>query len=263
MTIEFKEIFISDLHLLSSKTNISALETLFLQCNIEKIHCIGDFVDCWRLFAKEMRDLKRQDADRQLRIFRKILKRLETYVFGNHDDILFKLAHFGEYPLGSIIICHDRIVNINDHPTMLIHGHQWDFIVANSRILARFGDRIYHAALYLNSIYNWISRHKKSKKFRLSGMVKRLGKTYLKPFVINSVEYARKNNCEIIICGHIHTPGYKYDYVSNCLYINTGCFTGDESTFLGLTPENKLFLFRVDGDNIKKITDDLLEIFRK
>jgi UDP-2,3-diacylglucosamine pyrophosphatase LpxH len=262
MKLEFKEIFISDLHLLSSKPNLPALECLFEKCEIEKIHCIGDFIDCWRLFSNEMKELKGQDADRQLRIFRKILKRLETYVFGNHDDILFKLAHFGEYPVGSIKICHDRLINIENYPCMLIHGHQWDFIVSRSKWLSKKGDSIYHLALKMNDWYNWLRRHKRKKNSRISNLVKRLGKIYLTPFVDNATKHAHENNCQIIICGHIHTPGYYYDYIRNVLYINTGCFTNDACTFIGMPKTGGLFIYKIKDSKIEEITPNLLDIFK-
>lgn len=260
--MRFKTIFLSDLHLLSCKTNIDNLETLFDRCEIEKIHCVGDFIDCWRLFSKELKDLSVADTDRQIRIFRKILKKLETYVYGNHDDVLHRLTHFGTCSLGSVEICEDKVVDIGGYPAILVHGHQWDFIVRNSRWLAKTGDRIHHFAIKLNSIYNLFRRYRHPKKNTLSVLVKKLGKSYLRVFSDNCIDFACKNNCSIVIVGHTHTCGHYYDESRRCLYINTGCFTTDASTFLGSTKDDNLYMYEIKDQKISRITPNLLELLK-
>src|SRR5262249_39940087 len=95
--------------------------------------------------------------------------------------------------------------------------------------LAKWGDRAYSVLLVLNTACNWLRRklglEYKSYSLYMKQNVKR-AVNYVECFEELMALHTRKQGCEGVVCGHIHTPTVKQlndityyncgDWVENC-----------------------------------------------
>lgn len=218
--LKYKTIFISDVHLGSADCKIDQINYLLRNTTCEKLVLNGDIIDAWAL----------KRGGKWLRshtlFFRFILKKAEKYktdviyLRGNHDDFLWRVLPF-EF---------DRIKLVNEHihesphgKYICVHGDGFDAVTTNHKWLAVIGDFGYVQLLRLNRLYNWVRKLRGKPYFSLSKAIKAKVKSAVS-FVGNYEDqlqkFAKKNNCEGIICGHIHTAADKK--IGDTHYLNSG-----------------------------------------
>jgi len=218
--LKYKTIFISDVHLGSADCKIDQINYLLRNTTCEKLVLNGDIIDAWAL----------KRGGKWLRshtlFFRFILKKAEKYktdviyLRGNHDDFLWRVLPF-EF---------DRIKIVNEHihesphgKYICVHGDGFDAVTTNHKWLAVIGDFGYVQLLRLNRVYNWVRKLRGKPYFSLSKAIKAKVKSAVS-FVGNYEDqlqkFAKKNNCEGIICGHIHTAADKK--IGDTHYLNSG-----------------------------------------
>lgn len=218
--LKYKTIFISDVHLGSADCKIDQINYLLRNTTCEKLVLNGDIIDAWAL----------KRGGKWLRshtlFFRFILKKAEKYktdviyLRGNHDDFLWRVLPF-EF---------DRIEIVNEHihesphgKYICVHGDGFDAVTTNHKWLAVIGDFGYVQLLRLNRLYNWVRKLRGKPYFSLSKAIKAKVKSAVS-FVGNYEDqlqkFAKKNNCEGIICGHIHTAADKK--IGDTHYLNSG-----------------------------------------
>ena len=218
--LKYKTIFISDVHLGSADCKIDQINYLLRNTTCEKLVLNGDIIDSWAL----------KRGGKWLRshtlFFRFILKKAEKYktdviyLRGNHDDFLWRVLPF-EF---------DRIKIVNEHihesphgKYICVHGDGFDAVTTNHKWLAVIGDFGYVQLLRLNRVYNWVRKLRGKPYFSLSKAIKAKVKSAVS-FVGNYEDqlqkFAKKNNCEGIICGHIHTAADKK--IGDIHYLNSG-----------------------------------------
>lgn len=218
--LKYKTIFISDVHLGSADCKIDQINYLLRNTTCEKLVLNGDIIDAWAL----------KRGGKWLRshtlFFRFILKKAEKYktdviyLRGNHDDFLWRVLPF-EF---------DRIKIVNEHihesphgKYICVHGDGFDAVTTNHKWLAVIGDFGYVQLLRLNRLYNWVRKLRGKPYFSLSKAIKAKVKSAVS-FVGNYEDqlqkFAKKNNCEGIICGHIHTAADKK--IGDTHYLNSG-----------------------------------------
>lgn len=103
------------------------------------------------------------------------------------------------------------------------HGDVFDKVTTQMKWLAKLGDIGYTLLLWLNSQYNrW--RIKQGKPYySLSQEIKQKVKSavsYISDFEKVLAEFARKRQCDGVICGHIHHPENKM--IGGIHYLNSG-----------------------------------------
>ena len=124
----------------------------------------------------------------------------------------------------------DRIKIVNEHihesphgKYICVHGDGFDAVTTNHKWLAVIGDFGYVQLLRLNRVYNWVRKLRGKPYFSLSKAIKAKVKSAVS-FVGNYEDqlqkFAKKNNCEGIICGHIHTAADKK--IGDTHYLNSG-----------------------------------------
>lgn len=103
--------------------------------------------------------------------------------------------------------------------------------------LAKLGDIGYTVLLWLNSMYNRYRIRRGKPYYSLSQVIKQKVKSavsYISDFENVLVEFAKKRQCEGVICGHIHHPENRM--IDEIYYLNSGDWV---ETMSALTENDK------------------------
>jgi len=215
-----RALFLSDVHLGMRPTGITQLIDFLRHHEAETIYLVGDILDGWRLaknwywppvyneFVEEMM----RKAERGTRI---------VVLPGNHDEFLREYlgTYFGEVEFV------DRTVHTSalGRTYLVMHGDQFDVVIAHAKWLAHVGDWAYRTALRVNMFINWVRRRLHRPYWSLSAWAKNKVKNAVS--VIGRFEEAltleaRETGVDGVICGHIHFADM-HDRLG-IHYINTG-----------------------------------------
>ncbi len=215
-----RTIFISDVHLGTGGCKAERLVD-FLDCNhCQTLYLVGDIVDGWRLQRRWFW------PEAHNRVVQAILRKIDSgtrviYVPGNHDEFL--RGYCGRRIAG-IEIAREAVHRTADGKQLLvIHGDQFDAVIAYAKWLAYLGDRAYTAALHLNEWFHAMRGLLGLRYWSLSA--------YLKQKVKNALEYICRfeeavasdvstRGFDGVVCGHIHHAAIKT--ISGIVYHNDG-----------------------------------------
>ncbi|KTQ95189.1 serine/threonine protein phosphatase [Aureimonas ureilytica] len=219
-TRHVRTLFLSDIHL-GSRAAQADLLIDFLRCvDAEKIYLVGDIVDGWRL--KRTWHWPQSHNDVVQKLLRKARKGTEIiYIPGNHDDFLrdFVGTHFG----GIEVRLNDVHTTANGQRLLVMHGDEFDVVVRHAKLIAHLGDWAYDMAIAINVALNWTRRRLGFGYWSFSswakGRVKR-AVNFIGAFEEALSGEAKRQDCEGVICGHIHHP--KIETLGDMLYVNTG-----------------------------------------
>lgn len=214
MKRKYKAIFISDVHIGSSHSNVRKLLAFLKDCDADFIFLVGDTIDGlllksrWRwtaddnLFVQKILRKKRQGA--VVVLFR-----------GNHDEFL---RAFIGMNFGGIEIAEELVYESFGKKYLIIHGDQFDGAVRFCPRLQKIGSWIYELSICVN----WVLR-KMGIEWSLSNYLKSKTKQaiqYLASYRETLVEYAKHKKVDGIILGHIHAP--EISQIGNITYLNIG-----------------------------------------
>ena len=143
------------------------------------------------------------------------------YVPGNHDEFL--RGYCGRTYAGVEVVRETIHVTADGRRLLVLHGDQFDGVIAYARWLAHLGDWAYCTALRLNDILSFVRRSFGMPYWSLSA--------YLKKTVKNAVEYisryevavaraAEERQVDGVVCGHIHQAEMRR--IGGVLYLNDG-----------------------------------------
>jgi UDP-2,3-diacylglucosamine pyrophosphatase LpxH len=212
--------FISDTHLGTKGCKAELLANFLDQNSCDTLYLVGDIVDGWRLryrwFWPESHsrviDAILQAIDRGTRV---------VYVPGNHDEVL--RGYCGRTVAG-VEVCFEAVHETADGRRLLIvHGDQFDKVIACAKWLAHAGDWAYSAALELNEIFNGARRSVGLGYWSLSAWLKQKVKNaleYICRFELAVADHARARGFDGVVCGHIHHATIKD--LGGVLYLNDG-----------------------------------------
>ena len=217
--IKYRTLFISDLHLGTKGCQAERFLDFFNKHAFENIYIVGDFIDIWML--KKTVHWPQSHTD----IIRKILKRSKHskiyLLIGNHDE-------FGKHFLGhfaNIEIC-ERLTHItaDNKRILILHGHQFDYIIINAKWIAYLGSLAYNLIISMNLFVDKIRRmfgfHR---HWSLSSYIKKRVKnaaSFIFSFEDTVSKYAKKGGFDGVLAGHIHTPCIKN--INGIEYYNSG-----------------------------------------
>lgn len=219
---QFKSIFISDIHLGTRFSKSKVLLEFFRKYESENLYLVGDIIDGWAI--KRKFHWPQSHSDVIQKILRKSRKGTNVYfVLGNHDEFL---RSFAPLVLGERLHVIDSIVHkgIDKKSYYVVHGDFFDTITMTKKWLALLGDKGYDLLLHVNNLLN-ITRRKLGIKsyWSLSKYVKQNVKKSVN-FIIDFEEilsdYAKRNDYDGIICGHIHKA--QMDTINGISYLNCG-----------------------------------------
>ncbi len=228
-TKRVRALFISDVHLGMRAIKIRQLLDFLRQYDAETIYLVGDIVDGWRL-QKAWRWPPEYNELAQAVLEKAIAGTRVVYLPGNHDEFLREYlgTYFGEIELV------DRTIHTSatGKTYLVIHGDQFDMVVANYPRLSHFGHWAYNLALRINAPINWIRRRLGLSYWSLSAWAKQKVKSASNIKVRFEAALSREaleTGVDGVICGHIHQAdihenlGIEYlncgDWVESCTAI--------------------------------------------
>lgn len=213
-----RTLFVSDLHLGCRHSQAAAFLEMLDRFEPEQIYLVGDFIDGWKL-KNRWRWLPEYD-----RVIQRLLelKRRGTrlyYTPGNHDEFLRGfLANFG------VVDIQDRFIHTaaDGRRYVVTHGDQFDKVEQGNPWISLLASYAYDLLLSAN----WLGNRLRGKKHdpyafcaKVKGSIKQLVK-HVSNFESQLVSSAHAENCDGIICGHIHAP--RIAKVEDIHYLNTG-----------------------------------------
>ena len=218
---QYRTVIISDVHLGSEGSKAKEVTAFLKSITCEKLILNGDIIDGWQL--KKGGSWKKKHTN----FFRTILKMIETqntkvvYLRGNHDDFLDQIIPFS---LGkSFSIQRDCVISSGKKMFFITHGDIFDSVTSRFKWLAHLGDIGYTFLLTINKLYNQYRAWRGFPYYSFSQMIKQKVKNavnYVSDFEEKLAELAKANNCDGIICGHIHKPAIRQ--IENITYMNSG-----------------------------------------
>src|SRR5580658_8238318 len=151
----YRTIWISDIHLGTRGCKAEFLLDFLRYTESENLYLVGDIVDGWRLKRSWYWPQAHNDVVQKL--LRKARKGTAvTFIPGNHDEFA---REYLEFNFGEVRVSNDAIhVTADGRRLLVIHGDQFDSVVAYAKWLAHLGDRAYAAAMVLNLWLNWVRR---------------------------------------------------------------------------------------------------------
>lgn len=216
----YKTIVISDVHLGTQYSKVKELIRFLKKNTSDKLIMNGDIIDFWQL--KKYGKWEKKHS----RFFKTIINQMHSsgtkviYLRGNHDEIMDSILPF---QLGNFSIQKEYFHYSGGKKFWVIHGDVYDAICSDYKWLAKLGDVGYMILLWVNRHYNRRRLKKRRPYFSLSRYVKSKVKSavsYIFDFQKTLVQMARLNDCEGVICGHIHHAAIEnYDGI---MYLNSG-----------------------------------------
>lgn len=215
-----RAIWISDVHLGTRGCKADFLLDFLKHNEAEYVYLLGDIIDGWRLKKGWHWPQKHNDVVQKL--LRKARKGAQVvYVPGNHDEFA---RDFLGLQFGGIEVKQEaEHVTADGRRMLMLHGDKYDGVMVYAKWLAHLGDWAYESLLVINHYFNILRRKMGYDYWSLSA--------YLKHKVKNAVNFisdfeelvsgaAKKDNMDIVVCGHIHKAELRY--VDDILYCNTG-----------------------------------------
>ena len=215
-----RTIFISDTHLGTRGCKAEMLADFLARNACETLFLVGDIVDGWRLKRRWYW------PDAHNRVVQEVLHKIDAgtrviYVPGNHDEML--RPYCGRTIAGLEIEKEFIHETADGRRLLVIHGDQFDGVIAHARWLAHLGDWAYSAALTMNEFFNAGRRGFGLPYWSLSA--------YLKQKVKNAVEFVCRfeeavardihiKGLDGVVCGHIHHAAIKQ--IGGIAYHNDG-----------------------------------------
>jgi UDP-2,3-diacylglucosamine pyrophosphatase LpxH len=227
--MKVKTLFISDVHLGTTKCQADKLLKVLKDYEYEKIVIVGDFIDLTSLKRKFFWNSDQSTVIQK--ILRASRKGVEVvYILGNHDFYLRGLIEEENINLGNILICDDYFyTTILGEKIYICHGDQFDGFIRLHPFLYLLGDWAYEMSFKINKWYNKLRGLFGLQYWSLSQYLKSKVKnaiSFINDFKILSIKKVEEMNCDSIMIGHIHTPAI--EKIGKFTYYNTGdfCETG-------------------------------------
>lgn len=233
-------LFISDIHLGSRFSQVGRLIELLDQCLPQSIYIVGDLLDNRRLTKRI-----RWTAD-----YTRLLVRLFDlaasgtsiyYTPGNHDTFLRQFA--ADFRMFQI---RDSFFHtcVDGRRLAVLHGDQFDGVEQRMKWLSLLGSTAYEGVLAADRSLNWCLSLATQRRVALSRSLKRAAKRVVQQksgFHEKVVQFATSNDCDGVVCGHIHHPEIRR--IRNTLYCNTGDWI-EHCTAMVEWPSGELELIR-------------------
>ena len=215
-----RTIFISDIHLGTRGCKAEYLVDFLQRNSCQTLYLIGDIVDGWQLRRRWYW------TEAHSRVVHEILHKVDNgtrviFVPGNHDEFL--RPYCGRTYAG-VEVVHEIVHETADGRKMLVlHGDQFDGVIAIAKWLAHLGSWAYDKAMQVNEALHAVRRGLGLPYWSLSA--------WLKHAVKDAVEYvcrfeevvahaAEARGLDGVICGHIHQAQIRT--IGNVQYHNDG-----------------------------------------
>ena len=212
--MKFKTIILSDVHLGSKASRTKDVLKFLDENTCDRLILNGDIIDMWALKrGGKWRDIHSKFIKKILKIAK---KKEVIYLIGNHDEFLHK---FSPLHLKNIKLLKEYILtDSNNKKLYIFHGDVLDIFITKIKWLAVIGSIGYDIALWLNRMYNWFREKRNLPYYSISKEIKNKIKSavnFINDFEDNAINLAKLKNCDIAVCGHIHQPDLKENYMNS------------------------------------------------
>lgn len=220
MKTYYKTIILSDIHLGIRNSRVKEVIDFLSNHTCDTLILNGDIIDGWQL--KKSGEWKKKHTS-FFRIIMKYMYKYNTkviYLRGNHDDFLDEILPFS---FGQFIIKRHHILQSGSKKYYVVHGDIFDSVTTKLKWLAKLGDVGYTFLLWLNRHYNQYRTKRGLPYYSLSQVVKAKVKSavsFISDYEEQLCEVAATNQCDGVICGHIHQAADKY--INDVHYLNSG-----------------------------------------
>ena len=241
-TGSFRTIWVSDLHLGTRASQADRFLDLLRNTESDFLYLVGDIVDGWALRRRWYWPQMHNDVIQKL--LRKARKGTQVvYIPGNHDGFA---RHFTGFRFGGIEIERRHIhTTLDGRRLLVLHGDEFDGIVARAQWLMKLGSRGYDVALAFNRILRPVLSRFGQSQWSFSQFAKQKSKQaiqFIADFERIVAAEARYSDVSGVVCGHIHKPEIRR--FDDILYANTGDWV-----------ESCSFLVEHDDGEIELVTD--------
>lgn len=220
--MQYRSIFISDIHLGSRNAQAESLLEFMKEHESENLFLVGDIIDGWALKRRWAWPQAHSDVIQKL--LRKARKGTNiVYVLGNHDEFV---RSFLPLSLGdNIEVVNEYLyTSAQEKQYLVTHGDFFDSITMTKKWLAKFGDISYEMLLRLNRPLNRARRLVGYKRhWSLSNFAKQNVKKavmFIDDYESILVTEASRRDFDGVICGHIHHAEQKQ--IEGIEYLNCG-----------------------------------------
>lgn len=218
--MQYRAIWISDIHLGTSGCQADYLLDFLKHNDANTFYLVGDIIDGWRL--KKTWYWPQAHNDVVQKLLRKVRKGSEVYYIpGNHDEMA---RQFIGMTFGDIQIRNEMIhVTANGKRLWITHGDLFDSVMQYAKWLAYLGDTAYTMILIVNRWFNNIRIKLGFQYWSLSQFLKHKVKNavnFIADFEVIMAREARKRKCDGVVCGHIHKAEIRD--IDGLLYCNDG-----------------------------------------
>jgi UDP-2,3-diacylglucosamine pyrophosphatase LpxH len=202
-------VILSDIHLGSDNCQAKALGRLLESLANEELRTNrlilnGDVFDSF-----DFRRLKKSHW-KVLSLLRKLSDQIDIiWICGNHDGSAELFSH-----LLGVTVKDEYVLTSGGRRILVLHGHAFDEFIDSHPVLTWLGDCIYFLLQRIDRTHY------------LAKVAKRGSKTFLRCARViqeRSVEYARRQGCAAVCCGHTHVAAA--DVTRDVAYYNGGCWT--------------------------------------
>lgn len=204
MRIEYRSVFISDVHLGTRGCRADDLAAFLKRINCERLYLVGDIIDMWQLKQRWFWTPEHNNVIRQIL---RLSKNGTTvyYIPGNHDE---SARQYKKMKFGGVRIVLKAVHETADGRRLLItHGDQYDMVVTHARWLSKLGSWAYNWLLLFNRLYNLGRKAMGLSYWSLSQYIKLKVKkacTFISAYEDALVNEARRGGFDGVVCGHIH-----------------------------------------------------------
>lgn len=220
-----RTMLVSDVHLGCKHARSGEFLHFLKSYQPQRLYLVGDFVDAWKMqygwhwtsdcdaVINHLVDLVRQGTQ----IF---------YTPGNHDSFLRESSLRMMLPKGfpEVQVANEFVYEtLHGWRFLVTHGDMFDFFETRAQWASKSSSFFYDSCLSLN---RWVQQRFLGAGCNpygacavLKGRVKR-GVKFISRFETKLMRYAASNDCDGVVCGHVHTPMIKCSKAT--LYFNTG-----------------------------------------
>lgn len=218
--MQYKSIFISDVHLGTKGSKAELLLAFLRDAECDNLFLVGDIFDGWRL--KKNWYWTQDHSTVVQKILRMSRKGTRVYYIpGNHDEFM---RQFLDHSFGNIELHNEMIyTGVDGKRYIVIHGDKFDIVTMNMKWLAHAGDWAYTALLNINTAIHWVRSYFRLPYWSLSKWAKHKVKeavNFIGDYEHSLTNYARIKNVDGVICGHIHSANM--DVIDGVAYMNSG-----------------------------------------
>lgn len=251
--LNYRTIFISDVHLGFSGCGANYLLDFLRSTRCNTLYLVGDIIDIWQMKRRMYWPQEHNDVVRTILGKAKHGTRV-IFVPGNHDEML---RDFDGQVFGNLEIRNEHIHVTQDGKRLLvIHGDQFDVVVRSSKITALIGSALYEMLLKANRLVNYFRRKMGFSYWSLAAVIKHKVKkavSYISNFEEVLTYEAKRQKVDGLVCGHIHRA--EIAYIEDVLYMNCGDWVESYTALVeGHDGSLELIYWGEEVESIKQLT---------